>query len=207
MTYAKWGFRALLLVAVAALLHYSLPARDVVRITHQEVKRQDQTILTDDGREQVQTRDVSFIYVVGTDGREREYRNEDTDLGWPPYFKFNTANVASRAANLQSTAENPKWVVITHYGWRIQVFSMFPNIVGIRPADSPDEPLFPWFNISVLGGLLALVLVIRWQMRRFYDRHVDPLVDAAGESFDAASDAVDEHYRGVSGWLRRLRGR
>ena len=74
MVYVKWGVYLVLFLAVAALLHYSLPSRDIVYITGQDVKRMDTTVQTAEG-EQVQSRDVAFIYTVDTEGTERAYRN------------------------------------------------------------------------------------------------------------------------------------
>ncbi|MEO0622053.1 MAG: DUF1523 family protein [Pseudomonadota bacterium] len=207
MTYVKWTFYAVLLAGFSVLLHYSLPSREIVRITGQEVKRQDTQLVSEDGSSQVLTRDVNFVYAVDRNGAEREYRNEDTDMSWPPYFKFDTANVASRAANVESTAADPVWVMVTTYGWRIQVLSMFPNIVSIKQIDEPDTQLIPWFNIGVISVLLIAFLLIRRYIIVLYGRHVDPLVDAVDQQLDEAGDTVATHYRGISGFFRRLFGR
>lgn len=206
MSKVKWIFYALLLVGAAALLHYSLPQREIMRVTGQEVKRQD-TVVATDGGESTATRDVSFIFAVDLDGDAREFRNEDTDWSWPPYFKFDTQNVASKAADLASTADNPKWLVITYYGWRFQMTSSFPNIVDIRPAESKEEPLYPWFNGVVIAGILIGFLVIRRFVIVLYGRHVDPLVDAIDKQWDETSDTVSAKYQGVSGFFRKLFGR
>jgi hypothetical protein len=206
MRLVKWIAYAILAGAFAALLHYSLPGRDIVRITGQEVKRQDAEITDSSGQTLVVTRDVNRIFAVTPDGQEVTYRNEDTDWSWPPYLKFDTADVAARAANLASTADNPRWVVVTHYGWRLQVFSSFKNAVSIRPAEGPDERLFPWFNLIVVGTLLIAFLVIRRYLIVLYGRHVDPLVDAIDQQFDETADTVADRYRGISGWFRRVFG-
>ncbi|MGF1446525.1 MAG: DUF1523 family protein [Pikeienuella sp.] len=207
MSKLKWIVYALLLAVVSAVLHYSLPGRDIVRITGQEVKREDETFVNDAGLEFTRTRDVNRIFAVFPDGTEVTYRNEDTDWGWPPYFKFDTANVSARAANLQSTAEEPKWVIVTHYGWRLQMQSWFKNIVAIRETDMPDQRLIPWFNIVVISVLAIGFLLIRRYVIVLYGRHVDPLVDAIDQQWDDATDTVQSKYRGVSGFFRRLFGR
>ncbi len=207
MSNLKWILYALLLAGVAALLHYSLPARDIVRITGQEVKRVDTEITGSDGASLVQTRDVNRIFAVTPGGQAITYRNEDTDWSWPPYFKFDTADVAAEAAKFASNEENPKWVVVTHYGWRIQMFSMFKNIVSIRPAEGPEEELYPWFNGIVIAVLAIGFLVIRRFVLVLYGRHVDPLVDAIDQQWDDATDRAQTHYKGVSGFFRRLFGR
>ena len=206
MTYVKWAFYAVLIAAVAALLHYSLPQRDIARITGQEVKRRDVTVDTGTGA-RTETRDVNYIYTVDTEGRERAYRNEDTDFGWPPYFKFDTADVSAVAANSVSSKDDPQWMVITHYGWRINMFSMFENVVGIREAASKDEPLYPWFNAAVITTLILVVLLIRRFLQIFYRERIEPMVESVDQEFDEASETVSEGYRGVRGFLTRLFGR
>lgn len=203
----KWIVYAVLAAGLATLLHYSLPSREIVRIVGSEVKREDTTRTGAGGEAVVETRDVRFIYAVTPQGVERVFRNEDTDWGWPPYFKFNTANVAAKAANAQSTQDNPRWVVVTQYGWRVEFFSWFPNIVDIRDAGAPDEPLWPWFNAVVLLGLLVAALLVRRAIIRFYERRVDPVVDAIDARLDGAAETMIDHYHGVSGWIRRLLGR
>ena len=69
------------------------------------------------------------------------YRNEDTGWGWPPFFKFDTANLQAEASNamLQGEAENPQWMVIRHYGWRNEFLSIYPNALSLRVASGPEE--------------------------------------------------------------------
>ena len=134
MTILKWIIRILSLAVVAvvaAFLHFYLPGTDVVRVTGTDVKRMDNggDRAPKDGMP-VMTRDVRFINTVTESGKVRVYRNEDTGWGWPPYFKFNSADVTAKAtAVLKSQKE--QWVAITSYGWRIQLFSMFPNITSM----------------------------------------------------------------------------
>lgn len=177
MTYLKWSFYALVALALAALLHYSLPSRDIVYITGQDVKRVDSVLTDADGREISASRDVSFIYAAFPDGSEIVYRNEDTDLGWPPYLKFDTATISSRAENAVSSRAAPEWKIVTHYGWRFEFLSMFENVVAIEDAESPEQSLVPWFNIAVIALLVALLLTVRWYLVRKYERHIEPLID------------------------------
>ncbi len=207
MTAVKWTLYAVLLLAVAALLHYSLPKREVVRITGIDTKRMDTVVETATGSSRTETRDVSFIYAAEPDGTTREFRNEDTDFGWPPYFKWETQNIQSRAANWQSTEADPRWVVLTHYGWRVKMASMFPNVVDLREAESADETFYPWFNGTIIAVLVIGFLVIRRYVIVLYGRHVDPLVDAIDQQWDDATDKVSGHYTGISGFFRRLFGR
>ena len=160
MGYVKWGFGLAILAAIVAFFHYNLPQRDIIRITDTDVTRMD---VQGKGAEagQVITRDVRFIYGKYPDGDPMEYRNEDTGWGFPWYFKFESARLANEASDLKSTADNPRWTVVRHYGWRIPWLDMFPNAVSVREAEGPDESLFPWFNIIFLTALVLLLLMIR----------------------------------------------
>jgi hypothetical protein len=168
MTYLKWGLALILLALVAAVLHWTLPSRDVVRVLGTEIARVNVETTNERGETVTRARDVRYIKAVTPSGDPRVYRNEDTGWGWPPYFKFDTANLAAEADNAASTEENPKWMVLTHYGWRIPFLSKFPNAVSLRPAEGPDERLIPWFNIVVVTVLAVLVLFISRVLLAFF---------------------------------------
>lgn len=129
------------------------------------------------------------------------YRNEDTGWGWPFYFKFDTANLQTEADDLVSTAQEPQWAVMTHYGWRNEYFSAFPNAVAIRPVDNPNVTIIPWFNIFFFVVLMAAVLFIRAMWRQFRERSVDPLLDAAEHQFDEVQAEVAERRGRLTRWL------
>ena len=193
MAIVKWTLFLLLLGVVAAFLHYILPSRDVVRIVGTEVRLEEQTRTAQDGTRQYYQDDVYFIKSVEPDGSPRVYRNEDNL--W--YFKFDSANLDTEASNLTSTEASPRWVVVTHYGWRVPMFSMYPNAISMRLAEGPDEDLFPWFNI-VLLTVLGIVLLVLWRIFRIMRRrHVDPLVAEVDRRFD----------EGRGWWRRRWRRR
>jgi len=156
------------LIAFAAFLHWTLPSRDIVRILGTEVVRSTVQVTNAAGDEVNRTRDVRYINAVDTSGRTRVYRNEDTGWGWPPYFKFNSADLTARAENAASTEDAPRWMIVTHYGWRIQLLSTFPNAVRITPAEGPDQLLIPWFNMSVVAILLAIGGFVWWRVRKFF---------------------------------------
>ncbi len=141
------------------------------------------------------TRDVRFINTVTASGRVRVYRNEDTGWGWPPYFKFDTANLQAEAADLRSTAAAPQWVVIRHYGWRNEFLSVYPNVVSLRPVDGPDVRIIPWLNIILLTLLVAVVwaLYVRW--RRFRQARIDPVLDDMGDNLDEAGGRLKGFFR------------
>ena len=192
MKYVKWTLFLLLLAVVAAALHYILPSRDVVRIVGTEVRLAEATRTGPDGTRQAYQDDVYYIKAIERDGSPRVYRNEDNF--W--YFKFDSSDLDAEASNLASTEASPRWIVVTHYGWRIPIFSMYPNAISIRLAEGPDENLFPWLN-AVLIGLLVIAILVLWRifliMRR---RHVDPLVAEVDRRFD----------EGAGWWRRRWRG-
>jgi hypothetical protein len=191
---------------IAAFLHYSLPSRDVVRIVGTDVVRKDVERRDAQGNPVTVTRDVRFIYAKWPGGGDRVYRNEDTRWGWPPYFKFDTANLAAEATDLVSISEAPEWVVIQHYGWRIPVLSMFPNALSIRPASGPDESLTPWFNILLVALLVAIVLIVRRLLIILFNRHVDPVIDEIDREIDERAGAVAGRFRRTRRWFRQRFG-
>ena len=198
------GIAALLLTA--AFLHYSLPSRDVVRIVGTDVVRQDAERRDARGNRVSVTRDVRFIYAKWPGGGDRVYRNEDTSWGWPPYFKFDTADLAAQATDLVSTAGAPDWVVVRHYGWRIPVLSIFPNVLSIRPASGPDESPWPWFNIVFITLLVLGVLIVRRVAIILFRRHVDPVIEEIDREFDQRAGAVAGRYRQARRWVRQRFG-
>ena len=225
MLYIKRLFFLVFWIVVILFLHYTLPQRDIARVVGTEVRRVDFGENSwfwagaDSGQDAgTINRDIRFIntqrrptYLFGLirseNTRPMVYRNEDTGLGWPPYFKLDSSNLQTEAEDLQSTKAEPQWVIVTHYGWRNEWFSIFPNAVGIRPIDSPDRFLIPWFN-----GLLLLILagigLGLYRLTQFFRRNtIDPIVDDMGESWDTASDYADERRGRFRAWLDTWRGK
>ena len=192
VAYVKWIFLALIVVVIGGFLHFYLPSQDVVRVVRTETVRVDVAATDAQGNEVQRTRDQNRIYTFTADNRERVYRNEDTGWGFPWYFKFDTANLAAAAEDAVSTKDEPKWFIMRHYGWRIPMFSMFPNALSIRPADGPDASPFPWFNVIFLTLLITGILVLYRTIVILRKRHVDPVVEAI-------DDEIDE----TAGWWRR----
>ena len=201
---AVTGIAALLVTA--AFLHYSLPSRDVVRIVGTDVVREDVQRRDAQGNLAAVSRDVRYIYAKWPGGGDRVYRNEDTGWGWPPYFKFDTADLAAEATDLVSTAETPGWVVVRHYGWRIPVVSMFPNALSIRPASGPDESPLPWFNIIFITLLVLSVLIVRRVLIILFRRHVDPVIEEIDREIDERAGTAGRRYRRARRWLRQRLG-
>lgn len=210
MTYIRWVFRIVLFLLVAAVFHYTLPQRDIVRIAGTYEERQDfggfgDMFWQNTGTATAYTpltRDVLFIQTFKPNGDPSVYRNQDTGWGWPPYFKFDTADLQTEAVGAASTAEEPKWFAVRHYGWRNTWLAggIFPNALSMKPVAGPDTTLIPWFNILFLT-LLFIICASIWRLwRNFRQRNIDPVL----EEID---DRSDEARGRVSAWFGNLFGR
>ena len=168
MKYLKWIIGIPLLLVVVAFLHYTLPGRDVVRIVGTDVKRMDIGSSSlfwaapDAGTNKNWTRDVRFINTVWPDGEPRVYRNEDV------------------------------WVAVSHDGWRIKLFTIFPNVISITQVSGPDALLIPWFNILFILVLSALALFTIRIVARFKKQRVDPIVEGIDDFVDDVGDNVGQ---------------
>lgn len=210
MVYVRWTFRIALLVILGAFLHYTLPQRDIVRIVGTYEERQDFGGTGDLFWKNTRgatanapaTRDVLFIQSIKANGEVMVYRNQDTGLGWPPYLKFDTANLQTEASEAVSSEADPEWVAMRHYGWRnTWLFGgIFPNALSMKPVSGPDAQLIPWFNI-VFFTVLFVFLVTIWRMwRNFREDRIDPVLEDLDEAGDAARNRV-------TGLFGRLFGR
>jgi hypothetical protein len=213
MAYFKWGFLIAIWSAFAGFLHYTLPQYDVVRIVSTYEERQEldnwKRIFwsTPDSQSQAAvTRDVQFIQSFRPNGDAVVYRNEDTGWHWPPYFKFDTANLYTEANDAVSTKDDPEWVVVLHYGWRSVFLSTFPNAISISPATGPDDKPINWFNIIFLTLLSALFWAIYVRWRRFRRNRIDPVLEDVEDGFYAAGDAISEQRGRLRRWFSRRKG-
>lgn len=221
MKYVKWTLIAVIVLIVGGFLHYTLPQHDIVRVVNTYQERQDLSDWTrifwsqpDDQSGTLVNRDVQFISAIRTNGKPMVYRNEDTGWRWPPYFKFDTASLQTEADDLKSSPEAPKWAVITHYGWRNELLSIFPNAVGIKPVSGPDVTIIPWVNIILLVVLVVILLTIRAIWRQFRERSIDPVLEDVSEAWDEVEDRADaagDRARGAwgrfTGWLGTWKGK
>ena len=208
MRYIKWAIIILFWGTIAAVLNYTLPQHDVVRISDTYEKRIDpgenslfwsvQDVGSDPN---TSNRDVFFIQTRKTNGKVMVYRNEDTGWGWPPYFKLNSSNLQAEAVDLKSTADAPRWVVVRHYGWRSEFLSIFPNAVKIWAVADPEARITPWFNIIFLTIFFALIWAIWVRWRRFREARVDPMLENMEDGLYAAGDAIEERSTRFKRWL------
>ncbi len=210
--YIKWTFRIVLFLIVAGFLHYTLPHHDIVRVTNTYNRLT--TVGSENSwayaapdtgtAESTVTRDIRFIETAFPGGSVMVYRNEDTGWVWPPYFKYDSSNLQAEAGNLKSTAEAPKWVVVTHYGWRFPFLSIYPNAVSIREATGPDERIIPYVPIVVLVFLAFLVFMVRRMWLQFWERTVEPAAAEVGEAWDGVEARADAARAGAKGVFGRL---
>lgn len=160
---AKVAIFLILLTPVLTFLHYFLPRSAVVELGQPYVKRMDNdNNLVGQGDKPVgNTRDVFFIttYEPGSD-QPLVMRNEDT--GWsffPPYFKFNSADLNAKASKLDKQIAK-----VRYYGFRIEFLSIFPNVLSIEAAQVGDST-FPWartvFGTLVLGVFGYVYFLLR----------------------------------------------
>jgi len=136
----------------------------VVQLTGTDVKRMDRQ----DPQNGARTRDVRYLNAVTRSGKIRVFRNEDTGWGWPPYLKFDSADLSAEAQSLIQNPEKP-WARVRYYGWRIKVFSLFPNAISLKVVDK-DYTHIPWFNILFIVllafGAVFIVRIFRRLMER-----------------------------------------
>jgi len=215
----------LVLLGAAILLHYNLPDRDIVRIIDTEVSRVDKQDGSfgrgepDVGTERLGTIDVRYISTKRPNGKPMVYRNQDTGLGWPPYFKFDTGDLMAEAQDLAAQNGNGEqiWVAVKHYGWRIKVFSLYPNAISIKRVDGPNTRIIPWFNIAFLSLLAFIVFFIWRKTRRWSQKNIAPhtekireeledAADALGAQKDKAGKELAEKQSAMKGFMRRWFG-
>ena len=210
-TYVKWTIRIVVILFVAAFLHYELPGHDIVRITN--TYNRVTTVGTENAwayaspdtgtAESTTTRDIRFIEAVFPDNSVIVYRNEDTGWVWPPYFKYDSSNLQAVAGNLKSTEAAPKWVSVTHYGWRFPFLSIYPNAVSIKEVAGPDVTIIPYINIVILLVLAFLIFMARRMWLQFWERMVDPAVAGVEEAGDRARGLFGRIGAWFATWRRK----
>lgn len=220
MYYFKVVIGVLFGVAVFLFLDYALPSKHTARITNTynrltSVDAANAIFYASEDTGTVQStsnqRDVRFIDTVRPNGKVFVYRNEDTGWIWPPYLKYDSANLHSEATNLKSTNADPQWVSITAYGWRIPWLSIYPNAISIDTLSGPNERPRNWPAMIVLVVLFVLLMLL-WRMWvQFRQRSIDPVIDSVDESWDNATDQVSSTANEARGrftrWLDTFKGK
>ena len=172
----KFGIGIALVLLLALFFHYNLPRTVVVQISGTDVKRIDKKNSSDKNQSNNntsakaarQTSDVRFINSMSRSGKTIVFRNEDTGWGWPPYLKFDSADLTAEAQAFAADQAKP-WVLVKYYGWRIKVFSMFPNAVNLKVVDR-DYSHFPLFNIVFFVLLITVVLIAKSKIKKVFER-------------------------------------
>ena len=148
---------------VVALLYmvfcaYSVPSHVKVHVTGTEVTRKD----IKDKAGDILTEDVRYVMAEDLEGNPRMFRNEDTGWGWPPFFKFDSGDLAAQANNFAVDGRD-EIVLVTYYGFRIRMVSSFPNVISMKSVPADYQPI-PWFtiifgvaNIIVLGAAVIFI--------------------------------------------------
>jgi hypothetical protein len=153
-----YGALGVALLLGGAGLHYAVPRVSVVQIVGVEVKRVDG---------ETGSRDVYMIQSQDPDtGRVRVFRNEDALL----YLKMNSADLQARVTAF-SRGEPPRHVAVRHYGWRIPIFSVFPNAISAWVVE-PGYRHVPVFNVILLLTLLGVPGLFFWRRRSARKRPV-----------------------------------
>ena len=189
MRVLKWLFWIAFWALVLGFLHYTLPQKDVVQVVGTDIRRVDVGerplfwARADSGQATLQNRDVRFIRAVERDGGTMEYRNEDTGFGWPPYFKFDSDTLQTRAA--AATREDGQWFAVTRYGLRSNLLSVYPNALSLDQVAGPDALVFSWIRwiVLVLVAMLIWFTTTRWL--RFKRARLSPVLDDWDARWDA----------------------
>lgn len=210
MRYIGWTILIAFWVLLGAFVHYTLPQRDIVLVQGTEIIRQDFSGINrifyaqaDSGNDNLTiNRDLRLINTTRANGRVMVYRNEDTGFGWPPYFKLDSSNLQAEAQASVSTRAEPEWYVLTHYGWRNEFLTIYPNAIALKPHPGPDAPKgLPWLNILILTVLAAFFYAIWVRWRRFRQRRIDPALEEWQDNWEAAGDAVEKKRGRFRRWL------
>jgi len=172
----KIGIGIVLIVVIALFFHYNLPRTAVVQISGTDIKRVDKPkdikVVENETDEQKKiealTKDVRFINSVSRKDKPMVFLNQDTGWGWPPYFKFDSADLTAEAQAFATDQSKP-WVLVKYYGWRFTLFSMFPNVLDLKQVDR-NYTHIPLFNIVFIILVFVLIFVIRIKFKKLVTR-------------------------------------
>ncbi|MGX9080143.1 DUF1523 family protein, partial [Klebsiella pneumoniae] len=95
----------------------------------------------------------------------------DTGWGWPFYFKFNAADVQAKAKSMEF---EKRLAIITSYGWRVNMFTMFPNVTKIESTgpEASTWSFFRWFWFGIWALVMGKAAIATW---RYFDRLADEI--------------------------------
>lgn len=156
-----WALFAVVFLFGLAGLAYDLPRSEKVRITNTDIKRSDKRLK--DGT--TKTNDVRYVYAETIDdGTALAFRNEDTGFSWPPYFKFDSGDITAAASKWMAEDPHPI-VLVTYYGVRSNILSVYPNILSIKKV-SADYERTPLLNVLVYIAYIALFIFLAVLYRR-----------------------------------------
>jgi hypothetical protein len=152
-------------LAFSCMLHYYLPRKELATITEIGSKRAEGIPVERDRADEARPLDIYYIFVLDEDGEPRVFSNVNTAWGFPPYFKFDAADMQAKAASLTG-----KQVVIRYYGLRVQLLNLFPNITSLQPGDESSS-LLSWTRLTVFGfWLFILILIFPRYLSLFHKR-------------------------------------
>lgn len=147
-----------LLIIITVGLSYYLPAKEKVFLVGTEVKREMRK--SRDGEKQKDVR-----YVVAREipsGDTLMFRNED--IAWPPYMKFDSGDLSGKVMNLEEFRPDAV-ILVTYYGFRIPLLSLYPNITKVAEAKDLDSTvsILSWlvFIIFLVGAILGYIFLKR----------------------------------------------
>lgn len=143
----------------ALFFSYYLPSANIVTITgSSEVRRAGETnpeATALPGKAPV--RDVYQMSVLPETGDPVMYRNENTGMGFPWYFKFNSVDIQAHA---QTLIQSKQLTAVVYYGWQINYLDMFKNVLKLKPVDSYDASTFTGYQvIAWIGWFIWFVLI------------------------------------------------
>ena len=205
----------------AAFIDYSLPTYTFVKFTEIGTRRFDE-----DGNYQRKTsasngptRDVEMIYTtlaylekdpatgemkprVFGDGTEEKFKftlvNEDTGFGWPPYFKFDTADLQGSAAGLRG-----QYGWVESFGWRNQFFSWFHNALGVVKYE-PGMTVTNYARI-VATTLWALGILLAGYAAHRLTKSLQRRVEQAAQAAREQAGVLGTQVADVSGRVEAFR--
>ncbi len=190
-----------IVLILAFFVHYTLPRNEVVRIVGATERLETFGINRffyagiPGGLEAGESRDVRYIDTARPSGEARVYRNEDTGF-WPPFLKFDAADLQARARDKVSSGEDPKWVRVRYYGIRSQLFTIFPNALNIQPVDGPEDTAVPWTRMISFIAILGFGAWLWLRLRLYGTERVEPFLNRMSERASAV--------RGFFGRIRRM---